>query len=196
VTSDSQKIAAASSSSETTNNSGVFVKHNPGLAVVEWTQMTRNGYRRHDHVSATSLLLFEPSHAIEWSAVSARPKASVDAWEHASKPPRVRETRWLHGPAALLTAGTRIEHGLFEPALSLFAGADEHPWEVPDHAVYTVRVHGVAAAASDSAWGPRERINFGFVIGEYFDKGVRVGPTMNAIVHYSKKGVHFVPARP
>lgn len=114
--------------------------------------MAPGGDPKNDRMSAASLLLLEPSRGIEWSTFSARPQPNLDAWERPSKPPRVRETRWVHGPAALLTTGARIEHGLFEPALSLVNGAEEHINEVPDHAVYTARVLEVAAAAQDSIW--------------------------------------------
>ena len=45
--------------------------------------------------------------------------------------------------------------------------------------------------------GFRERINFGYVIGRFVDQGTGdATETTNAIAHYSKQGIHFVPARP
>ncbi|MEK9495582.1 polymorphic toxin type 50 domain-containing protein [Photorhabdus sp. P32] len=45
--------------------------------------------------------------------------------------------------------------------------------------------------------GSKERINYGHVIGNYIDPQTGVSmPTTNGIVHYSKSGVHIVPARP
>ena len=43
----------------------------------------------------------------------------------------------------------------------------------------------------------KERINFGKIIGQYVDlaTGKRM-PTMQGVIHYSKTGVHVVPAYP
>lgn len=45
--------------------------------------------------------------------------------------------------------------------------------------------------------GFRERVDFGETIGDYVDEktGVRM-PTTKGIIHYSKTGIHIVPARP
>ncbi|EEC0439593.1 hypothetical protein AH715_005354, partial [Salmonella enterica subsp. enterica] len=45
--------------------------------------------------------------------------------------------------------------------------------------------------------GSKERINYGYDIGNYIDPRTGVPtPTTNGIVHYGKNGVHIVPARP
>ncbi|WP_420797632.1 RHS repeat-associated core domain-containing protein [Candidatus Sororendozoicomonas aggregata] len=44
--------------------------------------------------------------------------------------------------------------------------------------------------------GSKERINFGENIGTYIDKTGSSSPTTNGIIHYSKDGIHIVPARP
>ncbi|MDG9730373.1 polymorphic toxin type 50 domain-containing protein [Ignatzschineria sp. RMDPL8A] len=45
--------------------------------------------------------------------------------------------------------------------------------------------------------GSKERISSDRVIGNYYDAGLqKFIPTKNFIIHYSKKGVHIVPARP
>lgn len=44
--------------------------------------------------------------------------------------------------------------------------------------------------------GSKERVNFGESIGYFLDeRGVNF-PTTNGIIHYSKDGIHIVPARP
>ena len=43
----------------------------------------------------------------------------------------------------------------------------------------------------------KERRNFGRIIGQYVDQQTgEVLETSNGIIHYSKKGIHIVPARP
>lgn len=43
----------------------------------------------------------------------------------------------------------------------------------------------------------KERVNFGVVIGEYFDPETQKSvETTMGIIHYSKTGAHIVPARP
>ncbi|MER3122666.1 polymorphic toxin type 50 domain-containing protein, partial [Bacillus altitudinis] len=43
----------------------------------------------------------------------------------------------------------------------------------------------------------RERINFGQVIGKYYDhKSKTYLETTNGLIHYGKDGAHIVPARP
>jgi len=45
--------------------------------------------------------------------------------------------------------------------------------------------------------GSKERINFNHKIGQYYDNtSGKFIPTTIAIVHYSKRGIHIVPARP
>ncbi|MEY4590380.1 MAG: hypothetical protein RL497_2456, partial [Pseudomonadota bacterium] len=44
--------------------------------------------------------------------------------------------------------------------------------------------------------GSKERVNFGEKIGDYFDPAGNSSPTTNGIIHYSKDGIHIVPARP
>ena len=45
--------------------------------------------------------------------------------------------------------------------------------------------------------GSKERINFNYKIGQYYDNtSGKFIPTTIAIVHYSKRGIHIVPARP
>lgn len=44
--------------------------------------------------------------------------------------------------------------------------------------------------------GSKERVNFGEFIGEYIDSNGNSIPAMNGMIHYSKKGLHIVPARP
>ena len=49
--------------------------------------------------------------------------------------------------------------------------------------------------------GFKERVNFGFVIGKHIEKDAVTGAqiirdTTNGIIHYAKKGLHIVPARP
>ena len=47
--------------------------------------------------------------------------------------------------------------------------------------------------------GFRERINFGCTIGQHADQSVSpaiISDTSNAILHYSNRGIHIVPARP
>lgn len=54
------------------------------------------------------------------------------------------------------------------------------------------KIFGEAGSA-----GYRERIDCGKIIGCYIDpKTKEKFPTTMATVHYSKKGAHFVPARP
>ncbi|ENJ9654219.1 hypothetical protein AB2T14_001843 [Clostridium botulinum] len=43
----------------------------------------------------------------------------------------------------------------------------------------------------------KERIDFGKIIGQYVESSIgKLYDTTKAIIHYSKKGVHIVPARP
>ncbi|MDN5389967.1 polymorphic toxin type 50 domain-containing protein, partial [Bacillus sp. LB7] len=43
----------------------------------------------------------------------------------------------------------------------------------------------------------RERVNFGQVIGKYYNKKTdKYEDTTNGIIHYSKNGAHIVPSRP
>ncbi len=44
--------------------------------------------------------------------------------------------------------------------------------------------------------GSKERVNFGGPIGTYIDGAGAATPTANGIIHYSKDGIHIVPARP
>jgi filamentous hemagglutinin len=45
--------------------------------------------------------------------------------------------------------------------------------------------------------GFRERVDFGKVIGKFVDRDTGVSmPTTKAIIHYSKEGIHIVPAHP
>ncbi len=45
--------------------------------------------------------------------------------------------------------------------------------------------------------GSKERVNFGGAIGNYVDPVTgKATPTSNGIIHYSKDGIHIVPARP
>ncbi|WP_347887817.1 RHS repeat-associated core domain-containing protein [Nitrosomonas europaea] len=44
--------------------------------------------------------------------------------------------------------------------------------------------------------GSKERVNFGENIGTYIDKAGNASPTTNGMIHYSKDGIHIVPARP
>ena len=45
--------------------------------------------------------------------------------------------------------------------------------------------------------GNRERVNFGQVIGKYYNKNTgKYEETTNGIIHYSKSGAHIVPSRP
>lgn len=44
--------------------------------------------------------------------------------------------------------------------------------------------------------GSKERINFGASIGTYIDGAGVATSTSNGIIHYSKDGIHIVPARP
>ncbi|MBV4483921.1 polymorphic toxin type 50 domain-containing protein, partial [Pseudomonas khavaziana] len=44
--------------------------------------------------------------------------------------------------------------------------------------------------------GSKERVNFGGPIGTYIDGAGVATPTANGIIHYSKDGIHIVPARP
>ncbi|MCI5142253.1 MAG: hypothetical protein D3909_11160 [Candidatus Electrothrix sp. ATG1] len=44
--------------------------------------------------------------------------------------------------------------------------------------------------------GSKERVNFGEKIGNYVDQAGNASPTTNGIIHYSKGGIHIVPARP
>ena len=44
--------------------------------------------------------------------------------------------------------------------------------------------------------GSKERIDFGYVIGQHVDINGVSTPTTKAIAHYSSTGVHFVPSRP
>ncbi|WP_235592538.1 MULTISPECIES: polymorphic toxin type 50 domain-containing protein, partial [Pseudomonas] len=44
--------------------------------------------------------------------------------------------------------------------------------------------------------GSKERVNFGGSIGTYIDGAGVATPTANGIIHYSKDGIHIVPARP
>jgi hypothetical protein len=45
--------------------------------------------------------------------------------------------------------------------------------------------------------GYRERVDFGEIIGKYFDKTTgKMLPTSKGIIHYSKNGVHIVPSKP
>nr|WP_277607856.1 polymorphic toxin type 50 domain-containing protein [Pseudomonas aeruginosa] len=44
--------------------------------------------------------------------------------------------------------------------------------------------------------GSKERVNFGGNIGTYIDRAGVATPTSNGIIHYSKDGIHIVPARP
>jgi len=44
--------------------------------------------------------------------------------------------------------------------------------------------------------GARERVNFGQTIGKYVDESGIASDTTNGIIHYSKDGIHIVPARP
>ena len=43
--------------------------------------------------------------------------------------------------------------------------------------------------------GSKERVNFGGPIGAYIDGAGVATPTANGIIHYSKDGIHIVPAR-
>ena len=44
--------------------------------------------------------------------------------------------------------------------------------------------------------GSKERVNFGETIGNYIDQAGNTFPTTNGIIHYSRDGIHVVPARP
>jgi filamentous hemagglutinin len=44
--------------------------------------------------------------------------------------------------------------------------------------------------------GSKERVSFGGTIGTYIDRAGVATPTSNGIIHYSKDGIHIVPARP
>lgn len=44
--------------------------------------------------------------------------------------------------------------------------------------------------------GSKERVNFGEPIGMYIDGTGVAKSTTNGIIHYSKEGIHIVPARP
>jgi filamentous hemagglutinin len=44
--------------------------------------------------------------------------------------------------------------------------------------------------------GSKERIDFGEKIGTYIDEAGNSSPTTKGILHYGKKGIHIVPARP
>lgn len=44
--------------------------------------------------------------------------------------------------------------------------------------------------------GSKERVSFGGPIGTYIDGAGVATPTANGIIHYSKDGIHIVPARP
>ncbi len=44
--------------------------------------------------------------------------------------------------------------------------------------------------------GSKERVNFGENIGTYFDQAGNASSTTSGIIHYSKGGIHIVPARP
>ncbi|MDZ4057179.1 MAG: polymorphic toxin type 50 domain-containing protein, partial [Polynucleobacter sp.] len=44
--------------------------------------------------------------------------------------------------------------------------------------------------------GSKERVNFGENIGTYIDQAGNASRTTNGIIHYSKDGIHIVPARP
>ena len=44
--------------------------------------------------------------------------------------------------------------------------------------------------------GYRERVDFGFIIGKYIDVTGTSQDTTVGIIHYSKTGIHIVPARP
>jgi filamentous hemagglutinin len=44
--------------------------------------------------------------------------------------------------------------------------------------------------------GSKERVNFGEKIGIYIDEAGNAFSTTNGIIHYSKDGIHIVPARP
>jgi RHS repeat-associated protein len=44
--------------------------------------------------------------------------------------------------------------------------------------------------------GSKERVDFGKVIGNYVDNSGQSTPTTKGIVHYSKDGIHIVPAKP
>jgi RHS repeat-associated protein len=44
--------------------------------------------------------------------------------------------------------------------------------------------------------GSKERVNFGEKIGTYIDQAGNSSPTTNGLIHYSKDGIHIVPARP
>jgi len=43
----------------------------------------------------------------------------------------------------------------------------------------------------------KERVTFDDVIGDYVDRsGAAVAPTRVGTIHYSREGIHIVPARP
>jgi filamentous hemagglutinin len=44
--------------------------------------------------------------------------------------------------------------------------------------------------------GSLERVVFDDVIGDYVDKSGAAAPTRVGIIHYSRDGIHIVPARP
>ncbi|QEU06469.1 polymorphic toxin type 50 domain-containing protein [Pseudomonas oryzihabitans] len=44
--------------------------------------------------------------------------------------------------------------------------------------------------------GSKERVDFGRNIGFYIDASGASSPTSNGTIHYSKDGIHIVPARP
>ncbi|MBU2714286.1 hypothetical protein KCG35_24880 [Zooshikella sp. WH53] len=44
--------------------------------------------------------------------------------------------------------------------------------------------------------GSKERVDFGENIGTYIDQAGNHSPTTKGIIHYSKDGIHIVPARP
>ena len=45
--------------------------------------------------------------------------------------------------------------------------------------------------------GSKERVDFGETIGQFVEEGAAAGvDTSVGIIHYSKRGVHIVPARP
>ena len=53
----------------------------------------------------------------------------------------------------------------------------------------------VGTAAVGTA-GSKERVDFGGKIGTYIDQTGNASPTTKGIIHYSKEGIHIVPARP
>lgn len=58
---------------------------------------------------------------------------------------------------------------------------------------------GTGAQVGDLAVGTpgsKERVDFGEIIGDYFDMSGNASPTSVGIVHYAKDGIHIVPAAP